>query len=105
MSIDIWRAPTDNDQYVKAQWFAARYDHATTRAYDMAWSADGGVARISVTMGVVAPVVQRIATVKAVWTIASDGRWICAGAVERDTHMPFLPRFGCGCCCRGRWTG
>ncbi|MBM6687240.1 hypothetical protein H9X89_16955, partial [Faecalicatena contorta] len=38
MSIDIWRAPTDNDQYVKAQWFAARYDHAATRAYDMAWS-------------------------------------------------------------------
>lgn len=94
MSIDIWRAPTDNDQYVKAQWFAARYDHATTRAYDMAWSADGGVARVSVTMGVVAPVVQRIATVKAVWTIASDGSVDLRMTVERDTRMPFLPRFG-----------
>ena len=94
MSIDIWRAPTDNDQYVKAQWFAARYDHAATRAYDMAWSADGGVARVSVTMGVVAPVVQRIATVKAVWTIASDGSVDLRMTVERDTRMPFLPRFG-----------
>ena len=60
----------------------------------MAWSADGGVARVSVTMGVVAPVVQRIATVKAVWTIASDGSVDLRMTVERDTRMPFLPRFG-----------
>ena len=52
------------------------------------------MARISVTMGVVAPVVQRIATVKAVWTIASDGSVDLRMTVERDTRMPFLPRFG-----------
>ena len=50
--------------------------------------------RVSVTMGVVAPVVQRIATVKAVWTIASDGSVDLRMTVERDTRMPFLPRFG-----------
>ena len=73
-----------------------------TRAYDMAWSADGGVARVSVTMGVVAPVVQRIATVKAVWTIASDG----IGGSAHDRGARYAPcrscrGSACGCCCRG----
>ena len=53
-----------------------------------------GVARVSVTMGVVAPVVQRIAHGQAVWTIASDGSVDLRMTVERDTRMPFLPRFG-----------
>ncbi|RSX50825.1 beta-galactosidase Bbg1 [Bifidobacterium goeldii] len=34
MEIAIWRAPTDNDQYIKLDWFRARYDHAYARAYE-----------------------------------------------------------------------
>lgn len=94
MTIDVWRAPTDNDQYVKHQWFTARYDHAYTRTYEVSTSADGGVVRIAATMGLVAPVVQRIATMKAIWTIASDGSVDLRMTVNRDARMPFLPRFG-----------
>lgn len=94
MELDIWRAPTDNDQFVKAAWMRARYDHAYARAYTTTWSAAGGVVRISTTMGLVTPVVQRIATIEAVWTIASDGSVDLRMNVERDTRMPMLPRFG-----------
>ena len=33
MEVAIWRAPTDNDQYIKLEWRRAQYDHAYARAY------------------------------------------------------------------------
>ena len=33
MELNIWRAPTDNDMYLKSKWKKARYDKAYTRAY------------------------------------------------------------------------
>ncbi|OZG69697.1 glycoside hydrolase family 2 TIM barrel-domain containing protein [Bifidobacterium eulemuris] len=42
MELDVWRAPTDNDQYVKAEWMRAQYDRAYARAYEVAVAADEG---------------------------------------------------------------
>ena len=33
MGFNVWRAPTDNDRKLKADWYAAHYDHAATNAY------------------------------------------------------------------------
>ena len=33
MELNIWRAPTDNDMYIKAEWKKAHYNEAYTRAY------------------------------------------------------------------------
>ena len=33
MELNIWRAPTDNDRYVRLEWERARYDKAYARAY------------------------------------------------------------------------
>lgn len=33
--LNIWRAPTDNDMYLKLEWKKAHYEEAYTRAYDM----------------------------------------------------------------------
>ena len=30
MDLNVWRAPTDNDRKLKADWFAAHYDKAIT---------------------------------------------------------------------------
>ena len=35
MELEAWRAPTDNDQYAKAEWLRGRYDHAGARAYEV----------------------------------------------------------------------
>ena len=32
---NFWRAPTDNDQYIKADWIRAQYDRAQARAYEV----------------------------------------------------------------------
>lgn len=104
MELNVWRAPTDNDQYVKAEWMRAQYDHAYARAYEVAAAADEGedataerASRpvvIRAQMALVAPVVQRIADIDAVWTIHPSGAVELKMDVERDTAFPFLPRFG-----------
>ena len=120
MQIDVWRAPTDNDQYIRRDWERAQYDHASARAYDVAVRtvASSGIAQpeegraianevdpddaclapnaveLRVSMGVVAPSVQPIAHVDAVWTVHADGSVALAMDVARDTAFPFLPRFG-----------
>lgn len=33
MELNVWRAPTDNDMYIKAEWKKAMYDRAISRAY------------------------------------------------------------------------
>ena len=33
MELNIWRAPTDNDMYIKLEWKKAHYDASYTRAY------------------------------------------------------------------------
>lgn len=105
MELNVWRAPTDNDQYVRKAWERARYDRAYARAYktmvlidedDLAQTTamvDGPVA-VHATIGLVAPVVQRIALIDATWTIRPDGLVELTMDVERDAGFPFLPRFG-----------
>ena len=35
MELNVWRAPADNDQYIKADWIRAQYDRAQARAYEV----------------------------------------------------------------------
>ena len=103
MELNVWRAPTDNDRIVAQSWRAAQYDHAYARAYDVDIvendtvaepSAANGDIRIRIHMGLVAPVVQRIADIETLWTIHRSGAVELRMRVERDTAFPFLPRFG-----------
>ena len=99
MELDVWRAPTDNDQYVKLDWLRGRYDHAGARAYDVrplpvADEAAGAPVVIRVRMALVAPVVQPIARMTTLWTIHPSGAVELSMDVERDIRFPFLPRFG-----------
>ena len=102
MTIDVWRAPTDNDRYVSEQWRHARYDHAYARAYKVTVLPDeGGAAEdaarplvVRATMAVVAPVVQPIARMDTEWTFHPSGAVGLHMAVRRDLRFPFLPRFG-----------
>ncbi|MCI1832803.1 MAG: DUF4981 domain-containing protein [Bifidobacterium sp.] len=106
MELNVWRAPTDNDQYIRHEWHRAQYDHAYARAYSAnvvrPSFADGRPGsrstcepvRIESTMAVVAPVVQRIADIDTVWTISPQGAVHLSMDVRRNTDFPFLPRFG-----------
>jgi beta-galactosidase len=98
MQYNIWRAPTDNDRYIREQWELAGYDRHTVKVYssrvDRRGAGDGEQAAISASLSISAVFVQRILEVDAVWAIGADGRLSLDISARRDAFMPWLPRFG-----------
>ena len=94
MELNLWRAPTDNDRYVKTQWLRACYDRAHARAYETQWEASEGVVTIRTSLSVSAVTVQRILTGDVTWTVDGGGRITLALSLDRDGAFPMLPRFG-----------
>lgn len=94
MELNIWRAPTDNDMYIKKEWKRAHYDHAYTRAYDTVLRHTQSGIIIESVMAVTADSIQRIMDVNASWQIDTDGRIITEFRVRRSREFPSLPRFG-----------
>lgn len=102
MELNIWRAPTDNDQYIKLEWKRAQYDHAYARAYrtvvKQIRSEDtmegSGSVKICSVMSVLADTVQRILDVEATWVIDESGGIRFDAVVKRNMEFPILPRFG-----------
>ena len=94
MELNIWRAPTDNDMYIKSEWKKAHYDRAYTRAYttEVVQGRDG--VKIISHAPVVAKTVQKILDVMIAWKIDDIGRIDADIAVTKDDEFPDLPRFG-----------
>ena len=94
MELNIWRAPTDNDMYLKQQWQAAQYHQARARAYRTDYSAGPDGVTVTSSMALVAPVVQPIAHIDTVWQIGRCGAVRVDMKVRRGAGFPELPRFG-----------
>lgn len=94
MEVNIWRAPTDNDMYIKAEWYRARYDKASVRAYDTKVEKKNGLVCIQCHMSMSADTVQRILNMYTVWTVYENGEVNLTMLVERCPEFPVLPRFG-----------
>ena len=94
MEINLWRAPTDNDMYIKQEWYRAMYDKAFSRSYDMDYTISDEGLEIRCRMGIVAVAVQRVMDINAIWKIAPAGRICMELRVSRNMEFPELPRFG-----------
>lgn len=94
MQLNVWRAPTDNDMYIKNEWKKAHYDEAYARAYAVACVQDKSGVKLTVDACVVAATVQKILDVKLVWTVDGSGRIDAEIQVKKDAEFPVLPRFG-----------
>lgn len=94
MEYNLWRAPTDNDMYIRKEWEAAGYDRTTVRVYDAAAEQRNADIVITADLAVAAVSVQRILKIKSEWTVHSDGKISLHMIADRDTNLPFLPRFG-----------
>ena len=94
MELNIWRAPTDNDMYIKFEWKKAHYDRAYTRAYTTEVVQGRHGVKIISHASVVAETVQKILDVMIAWKIDDIGRIDADIAVTKDDEFPDLPRFG-----------
>lgn len=107
MELNIWRAPTDNDQYVAAMWRQAGYDRAFPRVYTCDSRIEDGKAVIECRMALSAIYLENILTIQARWEIDGSGHVLASLHAERNENyvakgipgIPdgtkiFLPRFG-----------
>ena len=95
MEVNIWRAPIDNDKYVKEQWIEAQYDRTCSRAYHTTWEyGEKKEILIRTEMSVQARFIQRILNIQATWRVFANGVIELNMHVEKQAEFPFLPRFG-----------
>lgn len=94
VELNIWRAPADNDMYIKKEWKRARYDGTYTRAYDIKAQRKESDVTICAHISVAADAVQPVLTGKLVWTVDCDGGITGNIFVKRGQEFPMLPRFG-----------
>ena len=94
MELNIWRAPTDNDMYIKKEWKKAHYDAAYTKAYRIEVLQNKHGVFIMEHVAVVADTVQKILDVEMTWKINEDGKIEAVIEAVKDKEFPELPRFG-----------
>lgn len=94
MEINIWRAPTDNDMYIKEEWYRAKYDKTSVRAYDCHVERTGNTVAIHCHMSMAADSVQKILSMDTIWTVDGKGAIQLNMKVNRLPEFPMLPRFG-----------
>ena len=94
VELNIWRAPTDNDMYIKKEWKRARYDKAVVRAYGTEVRRTQTEVLITCRMSVSAASVQQILDITAGWRIDAAGGVSLDMSVKKNMEFPELPRFG-----------
>ena len=94
MELNIWRAPTDNDMYIKKEWKKAHYDAAYSRAYRIEVLQNKHGVFIMEHVAVLADTVQKILDVEMTWKINEDGKIEAVIEAVKDREFPELPRFG-----------
>lgn len=100
MQFNIWRAPTDNDRYMKEEWKKAGYNRAYSRVYECKASFSEGTDNkygkliINVKVGIVSEVVPRILSLDIIWTVNVQGDIVMQLKGEKNMDLPPLPRLG-----------
>ncbi len=92
---NVWRAPTDNDMYIRRQWDAARLDQCTGKIYEIRHAAnEDGSLDIKVSESLGAPSMQPAVRMDTFWHFAPEGKVTVETKAKVDPHFPVLPRFG-----------
>ncbi len=94
ITLDIWRAPTDNDRKIKNDWRAMGLDRAEERCSSAsAEVSDGRITiRADITLG--AKYLRPLAHVRATYVFAPDGSVVISYSAKIAESLTDLPRFG-----------
>ena len=91
----IWRAPTDNDMYVKKQWLEEGYDRAETKVYASDWrQSNEKSVDIEVRFSLGGHTRRPVLNGEAKWSVDGAGRIALEVRANVREGLPFLPRFG-----------
>lgn len=92
---NIWRAPTDNDRYIKNKWKEEYYNHSKSHIYKVeVASKTENCIKIVCELSIGGPVKQPVIKGNAIWSIYQTGDIILEFNGDVRENAPFLPRFG-----------
>ncbi|MBR6321241.1 MAG: beta-galactosidase [Lachnospiraceae bacterium] len=94
MSLNIWRAPTDNDRAQRIEWEMAGYDRMTIRNYSTKVAEEDGLLVLTAKFGCAAVFLQKFLEVTARYEISDTGEIRMDIQGKKLPVLPFLPRFG-----------
>lgn len=96
---NLWRAPTDNDMYIKQQWIAEGFDRLNTHVYsvNVAEQSDKHITFETV-LSVGGYTQIPVMKVNAKWTVYGSGDIILDAKGQLLRELPYLPRFGLQLC-------
>lgn len=93
--LQLWRAPTDNDMYVRKQWAEEGYDRAEMKVYGAGWTRlSQTLLRIDVQFSLGGYSKYPILRGTASWTVDGAGEIKLSLDVEVREGLVYLPRFG-----------
>ena len=95
LTVEIWRAPTDNDRYIAEKWYDAGYDKVITKVYESGLAQRGEdfislYAKISLSSKSFTPILHADVT----YVFSCDGSCSVEFDVKKNKDKPFLPKFG-----------
>ena len=93
MHFNIWRAPTDNDQYIRLEWQRFGYDRAITRVYNVRLE-EGETSVITADFSLGAVYLPNIASGSVTWRVHMNGLIEGSISLKKREGAPALPRFG-----------
>ncbi len=94
-NFNLWRAPIDNDMYVKVKWLEQGYDRLVTKVYHRHWQLDShGALTIAVELGLAASSRRPVLRARVHWTFGETGVVEVRLEANVRADAPFLPRFG-----------
>jgi len=94
MCYNIWRAPTDNDRNIKAEWMGFGYDRAYGYGYAATVKTDANGVTVHWDGALVSNAIARILTLTADWVVDASGAVTLHLDVQKNPRLPDLPRFG-----------
>lgn len=110
MSLNLYRAPTDNDRNVRGEWDKLQYRYAVSRGMSTVFSLvnkngdetewDGGdipantAIRLHTRIKAVTQSIRVLALGSMVWTVMPDGLVRCGLSLVREPDLPDFPRIG-----------
>ncbi len=93
--VSLWRAPTDNDRYIKAEWRAEGYDRLQTHTYGVELlGKDDRHLRIGWRFSLGGYSRRPVLRAEATWTVYGSGEILFGVRARVREGIPFLPRFG-----------
>jgi beta-galactosidase len=92
--LGVWRAPTDNDRYIKQKWMEENLHHVTGKVYSVDTEKDGDGVLIKVEGSLGAPARQPFAKTLVTYTVLPCGEIRVKIDADIREKMIFLPRFG-----------